>query len=99
MTDWRTTFPGNRAADHVRTWLDERIAQLQRGEVEDVRPQLPYRQWMIDCDTSGMPLRTMDHIAILMLDAWNSLTPPYDVEGALADLRRARELVTPSSSG
>lgn len=96
MTDWRTSFPGAAAARHMREWLDWQIEQLEAGCVDEVRGHLPGRQWASDFDMSGMPTITMDHIGVLMLDAWNALTPPYRVDDAIADLRRARELVTPS---
>lgn len=88
MTDYRTSP----AALHVRRWVDGRIDDLRTGKVTFARDMLKTQSWMAP-DMSGVPFRVVDHLMLLFKDAQTAAREER-VEDALADLTRARELVT-----
>jgi hypothetical protein len=53
--DWRSTFPSDAAAAHLRAWANERLAELKAKDFDKAREALQRESWRIGIDLTGVP--------------------------------------------
>jgi hypothetical protein len=94
--DWRTSPPGNAAAEHLRRWIDERIAEVEIAALEDVRVALKTNSWSRGFNSTGMTRDAFDDVRRCLDTAWYALRgPDVNVEAATTALQMARAVLTP----
>lgn len=74
------------------------MRELHENEIDAVRQHLQAQSWQWDLDVSGMPWELVDQLKWVFTDVGNALTPPYRIDEALSNLRRARDLVAPGEN-
>ena len=96
MSDWRATFPSAAAADHIRAWLDDRVSEIERGEVAQARRALEDPGWRINFDLTGVPLNALARVDGFVEAACDALADrSLQPDKAVEEIRRARRVVTP----
>jgi len=98
LNDWRTTPPSAAAADLIRTWLDDRIAEIRRDDIAHARGALEDPGWRIRIDITGVPLNALARIDGLVETACDALADrDLDPDAAVRALQDAVASVTPGA--
>jgi hypothetical protein len=94
--DWYSTFPGYWAAQHLRTWAGERLAEVNKSQIDEAREALVSESWRIGLEATGVPDEVIEAYDTCMRVARIALRQdPPDIGKAMSALREANALVTP----
>ncbi len=81
--NWRETFLGRQAIDHVLKVMLDYLSALETGRAEDVRESLRNRLWKRHHDWTGVPRVMVDRLDEACDDAGGLLRgPDPDIAGA-----------------
>ena len=89
-----------RSVNDIRTWIDEQITQIERGDITEARAALKREGWRADAEFTDLPDDTVDLIKTRTLAAWDALRDPIiSTDAALNSLISLRDSVDRENDG